>query len=221
MDAPPALDVGRPNRSVGAAVKRIAAMLDEPSACSHSLSAHKTPGQTCAWCPTVLTADMIATANRPHRGSQHARSGGEPAGRMAVVPSGAPIAPEAAGLCASGATVVAGGNLLRPPATLFDTRPDDPITSHMAAASVTLDMRADRYRAVLAILAEGPASDFDLAARTGLKQTSIGKRRGELRDAGLVRKLDDLGVSDTGSACIRWALTDAGVAAAPTSRRVA
>ena len=89
----------------------------------------------------------------------------------------------------------------------------DPATSHEAAAS-TEQKRRDAHRSVLAILAAGPASDFDLAASTGLKQTSIGKRRGELRDAGLVCEHDRAGVSDTGSACIRWALTEAGRAAA-------
>lgn len=87
-----------------------------------------------------------------------------------------------------------------------NARTTDPDTSHAAALAV----RRDRYAEVLAVLACGPASDFDLARATGIKQTSIGKRRGELRDWGLVAEHDQLGVSDTGSPCIRWTLTDLG-----------
>ena len=100
------------------------------------------------------------------------------------------------------------------PSRATNARGTDPATSHLAAASVTEQARRDIHTRVLAILAEGPASDFDLAARTGLKQTSVGKRRGELRDMGYVTELDHQGVSDTGSSCVRWTLTSAGWAAA-------
>ena len=65
------------------------------------------------------------------------------------------------------------------------------------------------------LLAEhGPLSDFDLARLTGRTQTSLGVRRGELVRVGLVERHDRAGVSNTGSPCIRWRLTNAGKAAA-------
>lgn len=68
---------------------------------------------------------------------------------------------------------------------------------------------------VLRVLAEhGPLSDFDIARIAGRAQTSLGVRRGELVKLGLVRRYDRDGISDTGSACIRWTLTDAGKRAA-------
>lgn len=98
--------------------------------------------------------------------------------------------------------------------TATKARRTDPDTSHEAAARASAHAEGDRRR-VLALLAEhGPLSDFDLARLTGRKQTSVGVRRGELRDAGLVEQYDRTGVSDTGSPCIRWALTSAGRQAA-------
>ena len=96
-------------------------------------------------------------------------------------------------------------------------RNTDPDTSLEAAMSVTeLRRRAD-HDLVLALLFEhGPLTDFDLARlatqRLGhmVKQTSLGVRRGELRDAGLVVDSGHKGKSDTGARAIRWALTDAG-----------
>jgi len=93
-------------------------------------------------------------------------------------------------------------------------RHTDPDTSHEAAERASAHAEGDRRR-VLALLAEhGPLTDFDLARLTGRKQTSVGVRRGELRDAGLVEQHDRSGVSDTGSPCIRWTLTSAGRQAA-------
>ena len=43
-----------------------------------------------------------------------------------------------------------------------------------------------------------------------VKQTSIGVRRGELVKVGMVRDSGTKGTSDTGSPCIRWALTNSG-----------
>lgn len=93
------------------------------------------------------------------------------------------------------------------PGGFFAARLTDPITSLEAALSVERGKAREDYARVLDLLAaHGPLSDFDLARMTGTKQTSIGKRRGELRDAGLVVEHDRAGVSDTGSPCLRWAL---------------
>jgi hypothetical protein len=84
-------------------------------------------------------------------------------------------------------------------------RNSDPATSHLAAALQTPAKVRDAHRLVLELLNRyGPLTDFDLAAKTGRKQTSIGKRRHELCAQGLVRAFDHRGVSDTGTACTRW-----------------
>ena len=70
-------------------------------------------------------------------------------------------------------------------------RPTDPDTSH-GAAVIALHRSAGNRRIALAELVRAGAeglTDFELAARTNIAQTSIGKRRGELRDAGLVTAL--------------------------------
>lgn len=98
-------------------------------------------------------------------------------------------------------------------------RATDPDTSTMAAVIAIGHARTD-YDRVLELLNEhGPLSDFALARHTGRKQTSIGKRRGELVELGYVERARDTngcwaqGVSDTGSPCALWQITDAGVAA--------
>jgi len=94
-------------------------------------------------------------------------------------------------------------------------RNTDPDTSHAAAKTITPDRQRAAHTLILELLAaHGPLSDFRLAFLMGSKQTSAGVRRGELRDAGLVEAHDRAGVSDTGSACIRWALTATGREAA-------
>jgi hypothetical protein len=83
-------------------------------------------------------------------------------------------------------------------------RTTDPATSHQAAA---MPHMRDIHRTVLELLAAGPMTDFELAAATGLKQTSVGKRRGELAAKGLVADSGRRGVSDTGAAAIIWTAT--------------
>ena len=94
-------------------------------------------------------------------------------------------------------------------------RNTDPDTSLAAAKTITPDRQRAAHTLILKLLAtHGPLSDFRLAFLMGSKQTSAGVRRGELRDAGLVEAHDRAGVSDTGSPCIRWALTATGREAA-------
>lgn len=76
-------------------------------------------------------------------------------------------------------------------------RRTDPATSHEAAVIAIRNAANNRVRAYDALIAAGPEglTDFELADVTGVQQTSVGKRRGELRDAGLVVAL----VRDGGS----------------------
>lgn len=103
-------------------------------------------------------------------------------------------------------------------------RATDPETSHMAAI-IPIGQRTTDRALVLELLYENRdgLTDFDLAARATqrfgrlFKQTSLGKRRGELVSLGLVeRARDDDGApvhgrSDTGSPAIVWRITSEGV----------
>ena len=96
-------------------------------------------------------------------------------------------------------------------------RRTDPSTSHEAARSITAAQLHTDTRLVLSLLHQyGPMNDFELAARASeaqgytRKQTSLGKRRGELADAGMVADSGLRRPSDTGRPSIVWALTAEG-----------
>jgi DNA-binding transcriptional ArsR family regulator len=84
-------------------------------------------------------------------------------------------------------------------------RATDPGTSWSAARDAEPNAGTNRELA-LRLLREHPGglTDFELAERTGLQQTSIGKRRGELRDAGLVRDSGERRRAPSGSLAIVW-----------------
>ena len=82
-------------------------------------------------------------------------------------------------------------------------RNSDPETSHKAAASVNL--AGDREK-VLAAHRAHPAglTDFELAEIMGRQQSSVGKRRGELRDMGLIIDTKERRPSPSGASAIVW-----------------
>lgn len=84
-------------------------------------------------------------------------------------------------------------------------RRTDPDTSHEAADRSPEARNRDRDRA-LAALEAAPfgLTDFELAAAIGRQQTSAGKRRGELRDAGFVRNSGVKRPAPSGSPAIVW-----------------
>ena len=91
-------------------------------------------------------------------------------------------------------------------------RPTDPATSAAAAADAKVSAGSMRL-AVLTWLdraQEHGMTDFELADATGRQQTSIGKRRGELRDAGLVGDSGRTRPSPSGSKAVVWTITDLG-----------
>lgn len=90
------------------------------------------------------------------------------------------------------------------------TRHTDPATSHAAAADAAVNAGTNRARC-LAVLRRYPAglTDYELADLTGLQQNSAGKRRGELRDAGLVADTGNRRPGPSGSSCIVWAAVGA------------
>ena len=96
-----------------------------------------------------------------------------------------------------------------PPPHVEDTgafrrvRATDPDTSHDAAAP---DRARDRDRAYAALHEAGiyGLTDFELGERIDRQQTSAGKRRGELRDAGLVCDSGQRRQAPSGSLAIVW-----------------
>lgn len=106
-------------------------------------------------------------------------------------------------------------DLFNPPPVFPTVRRDDQPTSIAAAAKALTNASRGRYLA-LSGLATGPATDFELADRTGWQQTSIGKRRGECVALGWVTgTVDRFGKrltrpSPSGSPSLVWELTQAG-----------
>lgn len=81
----------------------------------------------------------------------------------------------------------------------------DPETSHEAASAHPEQREIDRDRA-LRLLREHPEglTDFELGDLMGRGQTSAGKRRGELRDAGKVIDSGERRKAPSGSRAIVW-----------------
>lgn len=96
-------------------------------------------------------------------------------------------------------------------------RRTDPKTSHDAAADATVTASAGRMAVLRALHNNGPLTDFELADRAGWQQTSIGKRRLECVDAGLVDKHTMVMSGEvirrrtpSGSTAIVWTITEWG-----------
>lgn len=90
-------------------------------------------------------------------------------------------------------------------------RNTDPHTSRTAAPT------SDRARADQALVLathemhRGGLTDFELADLLGRQQTSVGKRRGELRDLGLIEDAGKTRPAPSGASAIVWRITDAGI----------
>jgi len=95
--------------------------------------------------------------------------------------------------------------------TFVSARSSDPDTSHEAGRR-TPSLRAHDRRRVLIAHATHPdgLTDFELAALVGRQQTSAGKRRGELRDVGLIEQTPLRRPAPSGSPAIVWRITPAG-----------
>jgi hypothetical protein len=94
-------------------------------------------------------------------------------------------------------------------------RATDPVTSVMAAEQVAPHVHAGQMKA-LAVFYRYPVQafdDFELAERTGIKQTSVGKRRGELERMGYVERRERRPSPSrlTNSTVYSFRITDAGL----------
>lgn len=84
-------------------------------------------------------------------------------------------------------------------------RNSDPETSHRAAARDPQRKAKDRAKVWAAHLANPDGlTDFELADIVGRQQTSAGKRRGELRDLGLIEATELRRPAPSGSPAIVW-----------------
>lgn len=95
--------------------------------------------------------------------------------------------------------------------TSYDHRLFDPDTAIQAAISNRVRRGTHRFRA-LELLAYASLTDFELAERSGIQQTSIGKRRKELMDLGFVEPTRTTRAAPSGSQAIVWQITSAGFA---------
>ena len=99
-------------------------------------------------------------------------------------------------------------------------RSSDPDTAHGAAVIALFAAPTNRERVlhVHATTERDGLTDFDLADITGVQQTSIGKRRGELVAVGYIERAYDEGravtrPSPTGTPAAVWCITAAGLRA--------
>lgn len=91
-------------------------------------------------------------------------------------------------------------------------RTSDPDTSHAAAAMQTPERRArGQWLALDALARRGPLTDFELADITGWQQTSIGRRRKQLVDRGLVVQTEARRRTPSGATAAVWRITRAGL----------
>jgi hypothetical protein len=88
-------------------------------------------------------------------------------------------------------------------------------TSHEAARDASANAPNHRLRALYALSGHGPMTDFELADKTNLQQNSIGKRRKDCQDLGLI----DFFIVDgekqrrktpSGSSAYVWQITELG-----------
>lgn len=208
--------------------------------CTHGATAHKKPGDKCAYCGSILTAAELSKFDGQNldsppaypslplivaaRSSGQATSGEvggdarhatEPAPRTIAVSAPTPATSPQPSLPGRGTPCAEQRH--GADTALSSARTADPDTAHGAAlAAANTDHRAV-YAAILAVVHEhGPLTDYHLslhvARRTGtpILRTSVGKRRGELRDMGLMCNSGHRAKTDTNTTAIRWALTPAG-----------
>lgn len=91
------------------------------------------------------------------------------------------------------------------------SRATDPQTSHEAAEAHPLIRSRDRMAALRAHAANPRGlTDHELADLMQRQQTSAGKRRGELRDIGMIEQTDERRAAPSGSSAIVWRITEIG-----------
>jgi|SoiMethySBSTD1v2_1073268.scaffolds.fasta_scaffold397627_2 hypothetical protein len=94
---------------------------------------------------------------------------------------------------------------------LHNVRSTDPDTSYLAAFTNRAGRDSQRVRIYRAICEFGPAgcTDYELVDRTQIQLNSANKRRGELRDKGLVVDSGRRKRTPSGSLAIVWVAVEA------------
>jgi DNA-binding transcriptional ArsR family regulator len=101
------------------------------------------------------------------------------------------------------------GDQLELPGVEPVARSTDPGTSWAAAHDATPKAPTHRARVLQALRSiPGGLTDYELAELVGLQQNSAGKRRGELRDAGLVEDSGRRRPAPSGSKAIVWKVVE-------------
>ena len=167
-------------------------------------------GAKCPWCLHIVAERTAVLATAAGRAEARSSPVALPAAHIAAnpvtpTPRAAAAAPETTLPLVSGAPIK-------------HARNTDPDTARDAALSVTDAHKRRLYDHILALIFEhGPMTDYELAKRLTQRlgepiiATSAGKRRGELRDMGLVFDTKFKGPTETGpKKGIRWGLTPAG-----------
>lgn len=215
--------------------------------CTHGPIAHMRPGYKCSFCGHTMTAtDLVVpgvsatcegaavswlpvlhSGHTPAASTLHSTpaESGNKTGELLTRNNGGTPAPfrpfdsGTAGQAPGQATPVP------PPPPVTPARITDPDTAHQAAWTATNTDHRTVYTAILAAVHEhGPLTDYHLSLhvtrRTGtpILRTSVGKRRGDLRDMGLMCNSGYRAKTDTNTTAIRWALTPAGETAALKER---
>lgn len=170
------------------------------------------PGDRCPWCRKIVV-ELSALTTR----------GGEEVGSVAALETYSHL--PAAHIAVRSVPILAGlpAPETIPPvvvsgAPIKHARNTDPDTARDAALSVTDAHKRRLYDHILALIFEhGPLTDWQLSrfltVRIGepVIATSAGKRRGELRDMGLLYDTGFRGPTETGpKKAVRWGLTPAG-----------
>jgi predicted transcriptional regulator len=96
-------------------------------------------------------------------------------------------------------------------------RNNDQETSYAAAIDASFKASEHRLLALRTLHRFGPLTDYELAAHTGLQQNSIGKRRKDCQDVGLVDvHFNEIGEkvkrpTPSGSKALVWTITAEGI----------
>jgi len=83
-------------------------------------------------------------------------------------------------------------------------RADDPDTSKAAALAAAEFAGDHRAKILGSLMTQGPATIYELAARTGLDHVAVARRLPELEERGVARPTDATRKGPTGRACRVW-----------------
>ena len=83
-------------------------------------------------------------------------------------------------------------------------RADDPDTSKAAALAAAEFAGDHRAKILGSLMTQGPATIYELAARTGLDHVAVARRLPELEERGVAMPTDATRKGPTGRACRVW-----------------